>query len=518
MVRQRSSAAHPSSDDKADEETHIPDIGGAVLTGVKWKVATQVLGEGTRVLVTLILARLLSPGNYGVAGIAIVCATFASLFVDPALGTALVQRRKITEADRSTVFWTTLAIGLAFTVAGVACSGLVADAFGVPQVRNLFAVLSLTFVLNAVSVPQISLLMRSLAYRSLEIREMAATAAGAIVALSAAFAGFGPWAIVLNFVVFSLTSTVLVWRLSNWRPRAMFSVDSLKDLGGFGLKLFWSRVLMWGNYNVDNMLVGRFLGAPALGAYSLAYNVMFMPMTRIGIPLTQVLSPAYARMQSDPRRLQEAWLRSKRVSTAALIPCFATCAIVAPDLVRVAFGAKWHNAVVPLQLLCVAGTAHALVALNQSLLQARGKGGALLRLNLIMSAVTLTAFAAGLPFGIVGVAGFYAAGRWLLVPVDTWITSRNAGFSFWSSISSGLGVLPLAAVAGGCAYALRLFMVAEGVPAVVRLLAVASTFVLVYALLLRIFARTVVNDVREGVRRRRGESPTAGNELAAGTA
>ena len=516
MVRQPSGGRRARNHIAASAEEPISDIGGAVLTGIKWKVATQLLGEGTRVLVTFILARLLTPGNYGVAGIAIVCATFASLFVDPALGTALVQRRNITEADRSTVFWTTLAIGLVFTVAGIASSGLVADAFGVPQVKYLFAVLSLTFVLNAISVPQISLLMRSLAYRSLEIREMAATVAGAVVALSVAFLGFGAWAIVLNFVVFSFTSTVLVWTLSTWRPRMTFSRDSLGSLGGFGLKLFWSRVLMWGNFNVDNMLVGRFLGAPALGAYSLAYNVMFMPMTRIGIPLTQVLSPAYARMQDDPNRLQEAWLRSKRVSSAALIPCFATCAIVAPDLVPVAFGSKWHAAVTPLQLLCVAGIAHSLVALNQSVLTARGKGGSLLRLNLIMSVVTLTAFVAGLPFGIVGVAGFYAAARWLMVPVDTWITTRNVGFSFWTSIRSGLGILPLTAAAGAGAYALRAFLVAEHVPAALRLLAVGAAFFVIYIVLLRLFAPTVVADVRDGLRRR-GKARAVSKELAAGT-
>jgi O-antigen/teichoic acid export membrane protein len=515
MVRQVNSVAVVPDGDDPDAAARLADLSGSVITGVKWKVATQVLGEGTRVLVTLILARLLSPENYGVAGIAIVCATFANLFVDPALGTALVQRRQITEADRSTVFWTTLGVGLAFTAAGIALSGIVADAFGVPAVRNLFAVLSLTFVLNAIAVPQMALLSRSLSYRSLEIREMAATVAGAAVALTVAFAGFGAWAIVLNFFVFSLISTLLVWRLSTWRPRWTFSLDSLRDLGGFGLKLFWSRVLMWGNFNMDNVLVGRFLGASALGAYSLAYNVMFMPMTRIGIPLAQVLSPAYARMQDDDVRLQEAWLKGKRISAAVLVPCFLACAVVAPDLVRVAFGAKWHAAVLPLQLLCLAGAAHSLVALNQSILQARGEGGAMLRLNLIMSAFTLTAFGAGVPFGIVGVAGFYAVARWLLVPIDLRITTKRAGFAFWPAVRSGLDILPLAALAAGGAYALRALLVAESVPAVLRLLAATAAFGGLYFVLLRAFAPAVVRELRATVRRRGGSA--TGGQLASGT-
>jgi O-antigen/teichoic acid export membrane protein len=481
------------------------DIGGAVRTGIKWKVATQVLGEGTRMLVTLILARLLTPTNYGVAGIAIVCATFTHIFVDPGLGTALVQRRRITEADCSTVFWTTVSVGLAFTIGGVALSGVVANAFGQPAVKNLFAVLSLTFVLNAISVPQMALLSRSLAFRSLEIREMTATVSGAVVALACAFAGFGPWAIVMNFFTFSLISALLVWRLSTWKPKLMFSGESFRDLGSFGMKLFWSRILMWGNYNADNMLIGRFLGSAALGAYSLAYNVMFMPMTRIGVPLTQVLSPAYARMQDDPQRLQEAWLKSKRILAALLLPCFTVAIVFAPDLVPVAFGSKWSPAVVPLQLLCVAGAAHSLVAMNQSVLQACGKGGTLLRLNLLITGVTLAAFVAGLPFGVAGVAGFYALARWLLAPVDLWITARSAGIDVSSALRSGLTILPLTAAAGLVAYACRSLLVTEAVPAAVRVLIIAAVFAAVYVVLLTAFAQRVVRDVGEGIRQRRGK-------------
>jgi O-antigen/teichoic acid export membrane protein len=483
------------------------DLGAAVRTGIKWKVATQVLGEGTRVLVTFILARLLTPSDYGVAGIAIVCTTFTHIFVDPGLGTALVQRRSIDETDRSTVFWTTAAVGLLFTGGGIAASGLVADAFGVSEVRKLFMVLSLTFVLNALSVPQMALLNRALAYRSLEVREMIATLTGAIVAVACAFAGFGPWAIVMNFFVFSLVSTALVWRLSSWRPRFLFGRDSFRDLGSFGMKLFWSRILMWGNFNADNVLVGKFLGSSALGAYSLAYNVMFMPMTRIGIPATQVLSPAYARLQEEPDRLEEAWLTAKRILSAILVPCFTLMLVVAPDLVHVAFGEKWDPAIAPLQLLCVAGAAHALVAMDQSVLQAIGKGGTLVRLNILLALVTLASFACGLPFGVSGVAGAYAIARWLLAPIDLLITARNANIEPWKAIAAGFTIIPLSAVAGGAAFGLRFALHDQGVGSTVRLVAAAAVFAGAYAILLRSFQPRVAGEIGRGLRRRPGPQP-----------
>ena len=152
---------------------------------------------------------------------------------------------------------------------------------------------------------------------------------------------------------------------------------------------------------MDNVLVGRYLGASALGAYALAYNIMYVPITRISLPLASVFSPAYARMQSEPERLMNAWLRSKRLISTLLAPAFVVCIVTAPDLVRFVFGEKWHAAVAPIQLLSVAGLAQTLVGLHWSILTALKQAGTLLRVGVIVSVVTISAFVAGLPFGIV---------------------------------------------------------------------------------------------------------------------
>lgn len=476
---------------------------GAVITGAKWKMLTLLVSEGSRVVVALVLARLLTPEDYGVAGIAIVTTSFIVLFTDPALGTALVQRKQITEEDRSTIFWTTVAIGVVATLAGIALSGVVADIFNAPEVAPLFAVTSLSFLFNSLAVAPTALMIRKLAYRSLQIREIMATGAGAVAALTVAIAGFGPWAIVANWLVFSAVSTLLVWLLSDWAPRLMFSRESLRSLGGFGVKVFGARTMMWANVNVDNVLVGRFLGPTSLGAYSLAYNVMFLPMARIGIPLTQVVSPVFARMQDDAARLESAWLRSKRLSTALLIPSFLVVLVTAPDLVNVVFGSKWHAAILPLQFLCVAGVAHSLVALHFSIVQACGQGNALLRLNMIVSIVTISAFVLGLPFGIVGVAGFYAVAKWLLVPVDTRITTTAVSFGFWRALRAGTGTLPIGAAAAAAAFAFRALLVSEGVPAIVRLLVVSLAMLALYAALVAVAAPSVVGEIRALIRSRR---------------
>ena len=363
-----SSSAPEPADRRPDEETDDDTRGslsGAVVTGLKWKVVTLVVSEGSRVCVVVVLARLLTPKDYGVAGMAMVFAGLIGLFTDVGLGAALVQRRTITEKDRSTVFWVSMAIAAAIVALTVAVSGEIAAFFGQPQVKSLIVVLSLGFPLAALSSTQTALLTRRLAYRSLEVRQIVGVLVGAVTAVAIALAGFGPWAIVANSLASTAAATALLWRFSSWRPRLTFSRASLRSLGGFGLKLTGSRLLNYANLNTDNTLVGRFLGASTLGVYALAYNVMFTPLTRINLPIYGVVAPALARMQHDPERLKTAWLRSERLSAVLLNPAFFAIIVVAPDLVRVVFGAKWMAAVPVIRLLCVAGLGHSLVALNE---------------------------------------------------------------------------------------------------------------------------------------------------------
>jgi O-antigen/teichoic acid export membrane protein len=231
---------------------------------------------------------------------------------------------------------------------------------------------------------------------------------------------------------------------------------------------------------------------------------MYVPITRISVPLGSVFSPAYARMQDDPERLRTAWLRSKTLISSLLAPAFAVSIVVAPDLVPVVFGSEWHAAIVPVQLLCLAGLAQTLVGLHWSVLTALKKPGTLLKVNVIVTVATVSAFIAGLPFGIVGVAGFYALARWLLVPIDTYLTTRAVSYSFWSALKAGAEILPLAVGAAAVGYGVRLLMIEANSPELLRLVVVSAVIVAAYAVLLRLSLPNVFAEIRRHLRRGRG--------------
>ena len=306
------------------------EVRSHVVEGVAWKIAAQLVSVVSRLVVGVILARLLTRDAFGVAGMALVIAAFVSLFADLNLGSALIQRDRLSEADRSTTFWTTLGLGLLLAVAGAALSGQVADFFGRPEVGPLFAALSASFALAGLCSTQNALLTRELAFRSLQIRQIGATLAGAVTGVTLAVAGAGPWAIIGMTLAAEATSGIVLWGASPWRPRLIYSLASLRDTVRFGSKLFGASILSYLSLNGDNLLIGRFLGSVALGTYSVAYNLMSIPMSMLATPISQVAFPALSRLKSDRDRLRSAWLRGKRISSLFIAPAFIGLIVIAP--------------------------------------------------------------------------------------------------------------------------------------------------------------------------------------------
>ena len=480
----------------------------SVVRGVGWKLVTQVATLGTRVIFGVLLAHLLTPHEYGLAGMALVFTGLATIFADPSLGSALIQRRKINEIDRSTVFWTNLGLGVLCTVVGVLSAGAVASFFSQPDVAPLFAVVSLNFTINALSSTQIALLTRSMEWRALGVREIASVGAGSILAVALALAGLGAWAIVGQFLCMGVVSAILLWTMSIWRPRFVFSLGSLRSLGSFGISLFFTRILAYLNGNADNLLIGRYLSTTSLGIYTVAYNVMLGPIARIAQPIGQVMFSALSRVQDDLTRLGNAWLKSTKLSSALTVPAFVGMLVVAPDLVPVVLGDRWHDTVPVLQLLCLAGIAESVVAMNPSLLVAMGRGGTLLRFTIFSSILTIGGFGVGLIWGLIGVTSFYAATRVIVLPVFTKLACDSIGMAIRDWFRNLRAVAEVSVGMGVVVYIARLGLVHGGVPEGAVLAILVLLGVAVYLTLLRWRAPDVLAEIGR-LRRRKSMAQTA---------
>jgi O-antigen/teichoic acid export membrane protein len=451
-----------------------------VLSGFAWNVATSVLVQISRVVFAIGLARFLTPREYGIAAMALVFSALVFAFADLSLGVGLVQRAEITEEDRSTVFWTSAAVGVLLTAGGIAASGPLASFFGEPDVQPLFAVLSLSFVVTSLGATHAALLHRAMDFRSISIRVGSSTLVGGAVGVGLAAAGFGAWALIVQQLCVAVIATTLLWVSMPWRPRLVYSLRSLRQLGSFGGRMFGVRVAEYVRLNGDKLLIGRLLGSAPLGTYSVAFNILLAPVSRFLLAVTDTLFPAFARLQDDPARMGSVWLRVNRIVAAAFVPALLGLAVVASDFVAVALGPRWADVAPLLQIMALGVIAQAVSLVGAEVLKGLGRGGTLLRFYVVETVALVTAILVGLQWGVVGVAAAFAL---VSIPTRAYfirLTGKAIGVSFGRFLASlsGVGEASLALVIA--TLSTRMLLLETAAPAWLRLLVVIAIGVAVY--------------------------------------
>lgn len=456
------------------------ELRSSVQRGLVWTLGSQLALQAWRFVVVLVLARLLTPRELGLAAMALAVSAIVPAVLDLGFSAALVQRSTIAEQDRSTAFWTSAGVGLLLTVAGIGLAKPVADFFGEPRVAALFAALSVGFFLSALASTHLALLTRAMNFRAIELTANAAALASGAAAVAIAAFGGGPWAIVGQSLTASALTVLLLWAVSSWRPSFVFSRESLGALTSFGGSLTATRVLVYLQRNVDNLLVGRVLGAAPLGAYGLAYNLVLLPFVRIVDPVRRVLFPALSRVQSDRARLADLWLRGTRALTAVVLPALLGLAVVAPEFIHVVLGDRWSSAAPVARVLAIAGAFQIVVALNAVVLTSLGLVSTLLRYFTFATALTVAGFVAGVTFGIRGVAVGYAVASLLAAPPYVLLTARALAVPASSLARALAGVAQATALMLLAVFAARALMDAMTTSAPLRLVVEVAVGIGVY--------------------------------------
>ena len=328
----------------------------------------------------------------------------------------------------------------------------------------LFQVISLTFLFYALGSTQGALLIRDMRFRSLEVRSVIASGVAGAVAITFALLGAGSWAIVAQQLTITAVSTILCWRASSWRPRLLWSRTSARQLTGFSSWIVGSRLLSYVNGNVDNYLVGRYVGSAGLGAYAIAYNIMLVPLTRLAAPVQEVFYPALTKLR-DPIRVGETWLRSTKLVALIAVPAFAGMAVVAPDFVKVVLGDQWDESVRVLQILCWVGILQCVVWQAASVYNALDRTAAGFRFTVVAAVVTTAAFAIGVNWGIVGVAVANAIVSTALAPYFLSVPLRETGVRPLRFLGAIAGVVQASVVMAVVLFALRAFVLESLSPA-----------------------------------------------------
>ena len=453
-------------------------------SGVFWKGAAQLTAQISGTVTTLILARLLSPSDFGLAGLVLIFTVLFQLFADIGFTASLVQFEHLSERDRSTAFWTGLAVAVACFGIAVLISPYVADFYHQPRVRWMFVVIASGVVLGALSNTQAALLTRKMDFRRVETRGMAASIASAVVGITAALMHAGAWSLIGAAIAGTVVSTITIWIVSPWKPHLVYSLHSLRRMASFSTGMLVSRFSSYLDRNTDNLLVGKFLGTASLGIYAIGYSVITLPFERIVSPVSSVITPAFAALQDDDEGARALWLRAERLIAALVFPAMVGVIVVASDFVPVVLGSQWTQAVRIIQILAWVAIVQALTYPNGGLYLSRYRMGTFVRISLLTLVLDILAFAVGLHWGVNGVASAYAiTNTFVIVPAGLLIACRILAISPLRLAAAVRGVVEATLVMAAVVLGLRRILELEGVGAPLRLIILVVSGAAVYLLM-----------------------------------
>jgi O-antigen/teichoic acid export membrane protein len=407
----------------------IPDPGDDLerrsVRGAAATVSSQGVVFVIRLVATSILARMLSPSDFGLVAMATPLVAFVILFEDLGLSMATVQRRELSEELVIRLFWVNVLAGLGLTVVTILCAPLVSLFFHDGRLTAITMALGSAFVIGGCGAQQRALLIRRMRFGFLSGLQIAAVATSAVCALAAALLGFGYWSLVVLTLANTFVISIGAWLVPQFTPRLIRSLRGAGDSIRFGLNYTGVGVLGFFARNMDNVLIGRYWGATELGYYSRAYSLLLQPLYRFHAPIETVVIPGLSRLQDDGARYARYYLRALSTMSTMALPAIVALMIASKDVVAVFLGPHWAPTVPMFAILGVTALLHTTYLTLAWLFVSLGRTGAQLRWSLISVPITIAGIAAGLPFGGLGVSIGYTAANLLLFLPGVWFATRK---------------------------------------------------------------------------------------------
>lgn len=399
--------ATPEQAPQADAKTG--GMSGTVAKGAVWTSLANVARIASAVLIIPILSRYLDLEDFGIMQIAMPVILFLMLFNDIGLGPALVRAKAPSRAMWSSVLWTNLGLGLLMTAGLFAISGPLADFFREPDVRPITQALSAALLLNCLCIVPGAWLQRKFKFKQMTIVEVISITSGIIAAVISAMQGAGAWALVYQQITMYVVKTLMLWVFARDATVAFeYRWSEISNVFGFSSGLLGTRFIAFLSNNAPNLLIGRIIGATALGAYSIAYRIMIVPVQIFAFGLSSVLLPAMSQFHEDKARMRAACVRTYRLIALIIFPALAGISALAEPFVLFALGEKMSAAGPVLALLAPIGAVQALLSSQGAMYTALGRTDVLFKWATIEAALRVTSFAAGIQYGLITAVQAYA--------------------------------------------------------------------------------------------------------------
>lgn len=378
------------------------NLGQRALSGGVLTATAQAVKFLLNIASAAVLARLLTPNDFGLVGMVLAITGLLRLFEKAGLSTATVQRDRVTQDQVSNLFWINVMLGAAVCLISMCLTPLVARFYQDTRLIGIMSLLSLTFPITSSTVQHQALLTRQMRFRALAIIDLTSMLAGILSGCFLALLGAGYWALVGMQLTVAAVTLALTWRTSGWRPGFPRRGSGVAPLVRFGAHVTAADLVGCLSANSDGILVGRFFGADILGLYTRAHVLFVRPLEQIHMPVGSVVIPVLSRLQSEPERYRRTFLRVYDALALITLPFAALCLVLAEPLVLLLLGPQWSGAVPLFSAFTLLGVSLPLSIVPSWLLMSQGRGRDLLQTYSIAGGITVAAYLAGMRWGPLG--------------------------------------------------------------------------------------------------------------------
>lgn len=425
------------------------------LSGLAWTFSQQFGVQGINFMVSIVLARLLMPEEFGLIGMISVFIALGTALVDSGLTSSLIRTNDADQRDFSTVFFMNLFGSLLIYAILYVSAPLIADFFNQEILTAITRVYCLSFIIGAFSAVQNTILTKKMDFRTQMTITIPSLIVGSIVGLLMAFKGYGVWSLVYMNLTQSFLSSLQLWIRAGWRPSWVFDVERLKYHFNFGYKMTLAGILDTFYRNIYRIIIGRYFSAAQLGFYTRAQSLKQLPVQNISTALNKVTYPMFSHVQDDDIKLKSLYKRLMQQVLFWVAPTMVFSGVLAEPLFRFLLTEKWLPAVPYFQILCYVGIMYPLHSYNLNILKVKGRSDLFLKLEIIKKAMVTIGLFIAVPFGIFGLLWMQVVLTNLSFLINTYYSGKLIGYNALDQVKDILPILGLAMFAGAFTYVIN---------------------------------------------------------------
>ena len=422
------------------------------VKGTIWSSLERFSVQGIQFFVMIIMARMLTPKDYGLVGMLAIFIAISQTLIDSGFSLALIRKQDRSDIDNSTVLYFNIGVGVILYLIFFFCAPLIAEFYSEPLLIIITRVIGLSFIFNSLSVVQRALLTINLDFKTQAKASFLGAVLSGVVGISMAYSGFGVWAIVWQQISNLTVITILLWILSSWRPIWAYSWKSFRELFGFGSKLLVAGLLDTIFKNLYLIVIGKFYRASDLGYYTRAHQFTDFASSNITGIFQRVTYPILCTIQNDDTRLSDVYRRILKTSAFIIFPLMMGLAAVAKPMVISFLTEKWLFSALIIQILCFAQMWFPVHAINLNLLQVKGRSDLFLKIEIIKKAFTVIVICITLPLGLIPMCIGMIANSIIALIINTYYTGKLIHLGFLKQMKDLLPTLLLSLATGVIVY------------------------------------------------------------------